>query len=69
MTLFQLKGCYGYDIGLYEVPNGLDVQECFNEAFDACDDEELELDDVDVYLQENFKIKRTYVEEVHTDKL
>jgi len=65
--LFQLVGLDANQ-GLYEVPDGLDVQEAFNEAFDnqAVD---FELSEVDDCLKEKFNIKRAWIEEVFTDKL
>lgn len=77
MNLIQLVGNDLVNIGLFDVPNGIDAQELFNEVFDKvidvldeCDDDYDNIfDGVIELLEEEHNIKRVYVEEVYTDKL
>jgi len=69
-NLVQLVGLDANQ-GLYRVPNGLNAQECFNECFDKVfeDNEDAELSEVDDLLEEEYQIKRAWIEEVFTEKL
>jgi hypothetical protein len=71
--IYQLEG-QDRDLALFEVPSEIkDVQQCFDEAFAAAENDEDEtyiLDEASEYLEENFNIVRIYIQDyVFTNKL
>ena len=72
-SIYQLLGEHNNELGLFHIPEemfGDDIQEKFDEAFKAFNDDELSVGDVAEYLSDKYGIERFYIDEwVYTDRI